>query len=435
VTVTRLMPVAPRPLPGEAVLSWVRRVGARYDLTASELIGLLRTGAGSVFVSRIACLNWQADAELDTLLASAARLEAAGIRGLRTVRVDGQEPTAWHRYSLAWCPECLRDDLARGGEVFERAIWGLGCCVVCPTHRTRLIQSCQACTFGHCRFQPVDGCQRLICPSCRRAADILPRRDAVDGAAAPQPGPFGLLQGPELTRSVLAIQTDAIAALAGAAQGSAGLWPPDMPAGQFATMVRDLAGAFLKPWRLDGGRDARLLRDGEEGAPARGACAFSAVKAHVAFDLVGIVAAVVSRLVTGPPASIHAAECHGLVTRFVPVDLAWFTKRMTVDELDALCITVLGWKPDAAAAALREAVTEEMVARKHAAARHERARQEAAWARRETVRYTAEAKRRIRERAAAKGRRRRSSRASGDRARGGGAEQTEAFCPVQQMPD
>jgi hypothetical protein len=433
-TVTRLMPVAPRPLPGEAVLSWVRRVGARYDLTASELIDLLRPGAGSVFVSRVGGLTWQADAELDALLASAARLDVARIRELRTVRVDGQEPTAWHRYSLAWCPDCLRDDLARSGEVFERAIWRLGCCVVCPTHRTQLIQTCPACTFGHCRFEAVDGCQRLICPSCRRAADVLPRRDAINGAAMRRPGLFGLLQGPELTRSILAIQTDTIAALADAAQGSAGLWPPAMPAGQFATMVRDLADAFLSPWRLGNGRDARLLRDDEGEMPKPGGCAFAAVKAPVAFDMVGIVAAVVSRLVAGSPPSIQAAECHGLVTRFVPVDLAWLTRTLTIDELDALYATARGWTPTSIAAALCTTVTEEIAARKYAAAARERARQEAAWARRVAAQYAADAKRRMRARAAGR-RRRRSIRAAGNPGRGGGAEQAEALRPLQQVPD
>lgn len=359
----------------------------------------------------------------------AARLDVARIRGLRMVTVDGQEPTAWHRYSLAWCPDCLRDDLARSGELFERAIWRLGCCVVCPTHRRQLIQTCPACTFGHCRFEAVDGCQRLICPSCRRAADVLPRRAAMDGAAMRRPGLLGLLPGPQLSRSILAIQTDIIAALAGAAQGSAGLWPPAMPADQFATMVRGLADAFLSPWRLGNGRDARLLRDDEGELPERGACAFAAVKAPVAFDMVGIVAAVVSRLVAGSPASIPAAECHGLVTRFVPVDLAWFTRTLTIDELEALCATARGWTPTAAVAALRTTVTEEIAARQHAAAARERARQEAAWARRVAARYAADAKRRIRARAAGK-HRRRSISAAGNLGKGGGAEQAGSLRPL-----
>lgn len=432
-TVTRLMPVAPRPLPGEAVLSWVRRVGARYDLTASELIAQLHTG--SVYGAHVASLNWHDDVELDTLLASAARLDAARIRGLRTVRVHGQEPSAWHRHSPAWCPECLRDDLTRHGEVFERAAWGLGCCVVCPTHGTRLIQTCPTCIFGHCRFEPVDGCQRLICPSCRRAVDVSPRAAMANGAARQQPGLFGLLPSPELIRSVLAFQTDITAALSGAAQGSAGVWPSGASAGQFATMVRDLAGAFLTPRRLGGGRDARLALDDEGAAPARGGCAFAAVKAHVAFDLVGIVAAVVSQLVTGSPAGIHAAECRGLETRFVPIDPAWFTKRLTVDELEALCVTARACEPASAAGALCAAVTAEIAARKHAAAALEHARQEAAEARRAAARSAADAKRWMQARATGKGRRRRSIRAAGNRGRGGRAKQSEALRPLQQLPD
>jgi hypothetical protein len=208
-----------------------------------------------------------------------------------------------------------------------------------------------------------------------------------------------------------------------------------MLAGQFATMVRDLADAFLGPWRLGNGRDARLLRDDEGEVPARSACAFAAVKVPVAFDMVGIVAAVAGHLIAGSSAGIHAAECRGLETRFVPVDLAWFTKSLSTDELQGLCVASRGWKPTSAAIALRTAVLEELAARKHAVTARERAREEEMWVRLATVRYAAEARRRIRAREAGKRRRRRSIKVGGNRGRGGGAEQAEALRPLQQVPD
>jgi hypothetical protein len=115
----------------------------------------------------------------------------------------------------------------------------------------------------------------------------------------------------------------------------------------------------------------------------------------------------------------------------VPVDLAWFTRTLTIDELEALCATGRGWTSTSNAAALCTTVTEEIAVRKHAAAARERTRHEAAWA---AAQYAADAKRGMRTRTAGK-RRRCSIGAAGNRRRGGGAEQAGAPRPLQQVPD
>jgi hypothetical protein len=70
------LPIAPGPMPGEAVLSWVARIAARYDLSLSELMACLRGGVG-VYSPRMAALDWKEDLELEGLLARAACLDRA----------------------------------------------------------------------------------------------------------------------------------------------------------------------------------------------------------------------------------------------------------------------------------------------------------------------------------------------------------------------
>lgn len=40
------LPLAPRPLPGEGGLSWIKRVAARYDLSAPEFLAWVRGDRG-----------------------------------------------------------------------------------------------------------------------------------------------------------------------------------------------------------------------------------------------------------------------------------------------------------------------------------------------------------------------------------------------------
>ncbi|WP_309139778.1 TniQ family protein [Siccirubricoccus sp. G192] len=172
----------PRPLPGEAVLSWVGRIGARYSLEASALIAWLRRGHG-VHASRIAALDWRADAELDHLLAGAARLEVGAVRALRPVAAVA-EIALWRRARPAWCAGCVRDDVGRQGECYGRVAWRLGGWVACPIHDVLLAEACPRCPHGRCGFRPMAGRQRLICDACGAPLD------QPSGAyRGPKPGP------------------------------------------------------------------------------------------------------------------------------------------------------------------------------------------------------------------------------------------------------
>jgi hypothetical protein len=123
------LPLAPRPYAGEAPSSWVKRVAARYDIAAHHLVSHLLDGY-RVSVGRTERLDHRADVTLEVALGKAKRFDLKRIESLRIAGDDGSA-SCWHRMCPAWCPACTRGDLAHLGEVYERAIWRLGCCVLC----------------------------------------------------------------------------------------------------------------------------------------------------------------------------------------------------------------------------------------------------------------------------------------------------------------
>ena len=171
------LPLAPRPHHGEAISSWMARVAARYDLTADHLAShvLARRPVG---IHRVEHLDHRADAELELALATASRMTPDRIRALRIAGDDGSA-SCWHRLTSAWCPKCVRTDLLDTREVYERALWRLGCCVMCSVHGIPLEDRCSRCMAGaRCRFSAVDGLLRLACTGCERLVDPAPHSAA-----------------------------------------------------------------------------------------------------------------------------------------------------------------------------------------------------------------------------------------------------------------
>ncbi len=149
------------------------RVAARYDLTADHLASHV-LARRSIGIQRVEHLDHRADVELELALATTTQMTPDRIRALRIAGDDGSA-SCWHRLTLAWCPECVRTDLADTGEVYERAVWRLGCCVTCPVHGIPLEDRCSRCMAGaRCRFRAIDGRLRLACTGCERLVDPAP---------------------------------------------------------------------------------------------------------------------------------------------------------------------------------------------------------------------------------------------------------------------
>ncbi len=110
------LPWAPRPLPGEALSCWVARVASRYDVTAGDLCRYL-LDRQDFDLGRIERQDHRADPELVSLLAAAARMPPERLRAMQVGMEDGNA-SCWFRMNAAWCPECVRCNLAEGLEAF-----------------------------------------------------------------------------------------------------------------------------------------------------------------------------------------------------------------------------------------------------------------------------------------------------------------------------
>lgn len=229
------LPFAPRPHPREAISSWVGRVAARYDLTAAHLASHV-LARRSIGIHRVEKLDHCADIELEFALATAARIMPDRIRALRIAGEDGSA-SCWHRLTPAWCPECVRTDLVETGEVYQRAAWRLGCCVMCSHHGIPLKDRCPYCmASARCRFRCVGGLWRLACTGCERLVDLGPCSVApVDDTGM---GAFGVCLTPALTRLVGQLQGDLQAILAGVEPKRS--WGFVRSANGLDTVVRDL---------------------------------------------------------------------------------------------------------------------------------------------------------------------------------------------------
>lgn len=187
-------PLAPPLLPDEALSSWVARIAARYDLSATALARhWLPSEPGVGGMAR-----WIDDRPCPRL--EAALAEAAGQPGMdfaarRFPGVAAHPEVAWPRQQPAWCPICLFEDVAARGEAHARRSWGTGALLLCAIHGCLLVSECPRC-LGTISYQPVNGRQRLWCVRCEDVAD-----NVLEPSRVPF-WPFGLPQQHRRCRTV-----------------------------------------------------------------------------------------------------------------------------------------------------------------------------------------------------------------------------------------
>jgi hypothetical protein len=282
--------LAPRPYSGEAVSSWVRRIGARYDIMADDLVEhVLDRPRRAVGVA--STLDFQAATDLEAALANATRMSPAAISNLRIAGDDGRS-ACWHRWALAWCPKCVRADLAGHGELFERAIWRLGFCVVCREHNVPLEETCCRCPFeDRCHFYCSGGLLGIACNSCKRPEGPEPRRTREwweDESA----GAFGTCITPSLNRLIANLQSDLLAALTGVRPSHS--WGFLRSAEGLVTAVRHVTFCLLLATRVR--CEPRIVlpqvMPGEAYAPAPEPITLAALSVHTAYGVLAIAAAV-----------------------------------------------------------------------------------------------------------------------------------------------
>lgn len=235
------LPLVPRSYPGEAISSWLRRIAARYDVFANDLV---RHVLGSAYcVHPAERLDHRADVVLEVGVARATRVDLETIQGMRIVPDDGST-SGWHRARPAWCPACLGADLAERGEIYERAVWRLGCCVLCPAHLVPLEDGCRCCwPPAPCRFQGIKGRLRLACGVSRTLLDPTSRP-----RATPDIGRGGDREVEQLMPVLERFQDDIRRSLASLPPLQC--WGLVRMAKGLASVVRDLTLAIISATRI-----------------------------------------------------------------------------------------------------------------------------------------------------------------------------------------
>jgi len=384
-TRSRSIPLAPRPLPGEAVTSWIGRIAARYDLPPAALITGLRDGGG-IPASRLASIDRSPDPELEHLLAKAACVEVGRIGALRAAAHGLSDWAAPFRDTLAWCPVCVREDVARWGESYEHAIWRLSCCAVCVTHGQVLVQVCPLCARGRGEYHPSGGRWRLVCESCEGRIDTSTnhRRETALGISGAKL--FGWTVDPGWVPLACELQSSLLAAIADTDRAGA-------RASRLVIVVRDLAAAFLRPAASGPSSPPR------DGVISTGpADTFAALKPAAAFEMLGLIASVLASIQNGHSSRPRIGRRDNSRPDLTVMDLPWFVGMLPRADRQRLYHAAQQWSPALVRAMERASSFE--AARRHGANRiPDQARRDATWVKAAVPRLRAAAIRRIAARA------------------------------------
>ena len=172
--ITRPLPVAPRPKPGELISSWLGRTAARYDMDGAAFRPLLLPDDGHGRDR----LDLQLTADEVTGLADAFRLPPERVAALDLtqawprVAVDwlpgvGRKMRARGNLDLSWCRKCLEEGHSSSGTYLDREA-ALPLCL-CHRHQHWRVDCCQHCSPDNPpRFVWDRGAVELACGDCRR---------------------------------------------------------------------------------------------------------------------------------------------------------------------------------------------------------------------------------------------------------------------------
>jgi hypothetical protein len=318
-----LLPVAPRPFPGELLASWLDRVACIYDMAGTELwaelVGSAGNGSTADTFDRgggVSLLEPLAE------VAAAARVSAHALRGMTTYAMLPAAPRTWLRSGMLsacqvpWCRACLSDDLVYRGVPYLRRLWALGCVVVCSRHHLPLTDLCPGCGRAvFSRFRWKAGRPTMVCDTCDADLAIGESR----GTSSGEPG-----RGPEAGREV-PVPFEAVvgaarvqAALLRALRRRAPQWPSGVPPETFIAGVEDLLGLLAFPLGIVR-QVAPVAAAGVKNTPQ---CSLNHLSVRGAFAALAGVAA----LLALSEADLNPASHGGLLHRYCGGDPADLTR-------------------------------------------------------------------------------------------------------------
>ena len=159
--VPEVLPIAPRPIPGELISSWLLRVSFANGLTLPQLIEAIETRFPGLSL-RSAFIDDRLSPGARFALAKFMRLPEDKVKAhelaqqfpmlppewiLRPVNWDPGSPDrfAQGRARYAFCPLCLREMISGTQTVWIRSEWALVFQTHCARHRIPLFERCAAC--------------------------------------------------------------------------------------------------------------------------------------------------------------------------------------------------------------------------------------------------------------------------------------------------
>jgi TniQ len=385
----RLLPLAPRPLPGEAPRSWIGRVAARYDLSPAALIAGLQNG-DDLAAGRLGSIDWKSDGELEHLLTQAARIKSRCVAALRAP-VGGMFASAvLFRDTLSWCQLCVDEDVFRHGESYERAIWRLGCCAICVEHRQLLSQTCPICASRKVGFRPLGGRAHLMCAFCNGWIDGPTRGRADKASEISRTRLFGPAGASFPASVAFEMQTGLLAAIEGT--GPVPATRVGVPPGKFVAMSQAMVAAFLQPGKC---QSSTQRADGTSQADSAPLASLTPAMTFEMLSMIGSVLCSVGGEHT-PDGRLFQSDGVGSVPR--TIDLQWFVGMLSPQDYQWFRAAAREWGLTLARA-VETAVQDQMAHRQQAEYARDKTRRDAAWASQAAPRLRAAAIRRIAARA------------------------------------
>ncbi|WP_420415756.1 TniQ family protein [Marinovum algicola] len=165
------LPVAPRPFRDELLSSWVARVAARYGSEPLELM-VYQAGQGGRDADARQVDDVAPDMGPLRLWAKACRIDPERLRRRSLASRYPDRPRDWLlNEAVPVCLACFDADAVAGRDAYLRGHWRLAERVVCPAHRTMLLDRCPACRGGlRLSFRMLNG---LLRPFCRKCDAVL----------------------------------------------------------------------------------------------------------------------------------------------------------------------------------------------------------------------------------------------------------------------
>ena len=189
------LPLAPRPIKGELLSSWMARVSAVNGLTISELI---KYAAGTSNHTKIMQIDCETPRSLVAGLAQACCISQDSLAEIDLCAQLPNAPAWWFlpvvhnvpnsckrsTIPIPSCHACLVDHEKKATSPYWRVDWVLAMVTLCPEHLEFLSQYCHHCFLGLLTVvaHPQHGGLVVRCTLCFKAAALHP-------VAAPKASP------------------------------------------------------------------------------------------------------------------------------------------------------------------------------------------------------------------------------------------------------